>query len=267
MQAATTATPSFGALLRQWRERRKLSQLALALDANVSTKHVSFVESGRTTPSREMVLTLADVLALPLRAQNALLLSAGYAPIYPLHAIDDPALSVARRAVDLVLKGHEPYPAIAIDRHWNLVAANRAFDFFSTGLPELLLAPPTNVLRASLHPEGLAARIENLTEWRAHALRHLHHQVEASGDPVLAALYEELGGAMTAPSPNEHSVLVAQLRVREPSGRGVLSFISTTTMFGTPIDVTMSELAIESFFPADDATAAALHQRARDRQP
>lgn len=235
-----------------------MSQLALALDANISTKHVSFLESGRAAPSREMVLTLAEVLEIPLRARNALLLAAGFAPVYSQHALDEPAMAAARRAVDLVLKGHEPYPAIAVDRHWQLVAANRAFAPLMGDLPPALCTPPINVLRASLHPDGLAPRIVNLTEWRAHVLHRLQQQIDASADPVLSALHAELGGARGAAVPREHTDLVATLRLRV--GDRVLSLITTTTLFGTPVDVTLSELAIESFFPADDATAEALRR-------
>ncbi|HET9624295.1 MAG TPA: helix-turn-helix transcriptional regulator [Kofleriaceae bacterium] len=244
-----------GPLLRQWRERRRMSQLALALDANISAKHVSFVESGRASPSRDMVLALAEALAVPLRARNALLLAAGFAPAYPELGLDAPELAAARRAVDLVLAGHEPYPAIAIDRHWQLVAANRAFAPLVAGISPALLAPPVNVLRLSFHPEGLAPRILNFPDWRAHALHRLQHQVDVSGDPVLAALLDELGGGarLPAPAPSE---LYASLRIRV--GARDLAFLSATTVFGTPVDVTLSELAIESFFPADTATAEAL---------
>lgn len=246
-----------GPLLRQWRERRRMSQLALALDANISAKHVSFLESGRAAPSRDMVLALAEALAVPLRARNTLLLAAGFAPAYSELGLDAPELAAARRAIDLLLAGHEPYPAIAIDRHWQLVAANRAFAPLIAGLPPALLAPPVNVLRLSVHPEGLAPRILNFPEWRAHAFHRLQQQIDASGDPVLAALHDELGGAPAdgrrAPEP---TALLATLRMRV--GDRELAFLSTTTIFGSPVDVTLSEIAIESFFPADVATAEAL---------
>jgi transcriptional regulator with XRE-family HTH domain len=248
------STHSVGTLLRQWREHRKLSQLALALDANVSTKHVSFIESGRSVPSRDMVVALSEVLDVPLRGRNALLLAAGYAPMYSQHSLDAPELAAARRAVDLLLAGHEPYPAIAIDRHWNLVTANRAFAPIVSGIAPALLAPPVNVLRLGLHAEGLAPRIVNLAEWRAHVLHRLRDQIDASADPVLVALHAELGGSLSTPA--RPADLVATLRLR--AGDGVLSFISTTTILGSPLDVTLSELAIESFFPADAETAAAL---------
>ncbi|MFT3692500.1 MAG: helix-turn-helix transcriptional regulator [Kofleriaceae bacterium] len=244
-----------GELLRQWRERRRMSQLALALDAQISTKHVSFLESGKAAPSRDMVMTLAEALALPLRARNALLLAAGFAPVYTQYAYDAPELAQTRRAVELVLAGHEPYPALAIDRHWTIVASNQAFAPFLDGVAPALLQAPVNALRMSLHPEGLAPKIVNLPEWRKHVLHRLQQQVDASGDPVLAALYEELGGGPRFAHDAPPDLLVT-LKMR--LGDRELTFLSTTTIFGTPLDVTSSELAIESFFPADEATAKAL---------
>lgn len=248
---------SVGQLLRTWREHRRMSQLALALDAGVSTKHISFLESGRTTPSRQMILTLAEVLNAPLRARNALLLAAGFAPEYPELGFDDPELASARQAIEMVLRAHEPSPAIAVDRHWNLVTANRAFPPLLEGIAPDLLQAPVNVLRLSLHPEGLAPRIVNLDEWREHVLRRLNQQIQNCADPGLRALYAELGGkASWSPEARAHGDLVAILRLRVPDG--VLSFITTTTVLGTPTEVALSELAIESFFPADEITARAL---------
>jgi transcriptional regulator with XRE-family HTH domain len=239
-----------------------MSQLALALEADISAKHVSFLESGRATPSREMVLLLAEQLEIPLRDRNLLLLAAGYAPCFPERSLDDPALEGARRALDLVLRGHEPYPAIAIDRYWTLVAANGAFAPIVAGVDSALLAPPLNVLRLSLHPLGLASRIVNLAEWRAHLFARLRRQIAVSGDSTLQRLLEELRGYPSAADkcapPGDHVEVAVALRLR--AGEEVLSFISTTTVFGTPVEVTLSELAIESFFPADAATAAALRQ-------
>jgi transcriptional regulator with XRE-family HTH domain len=237
-----------------------MSQLTLALEADISAKHVSFLESGRATPSREMVLLLAEQLDIPLRDRNRLLLAAGYAPLFPQRSLDDPALAGARRAVDLVLRGHEPYPAIAIDRHWVLVASNGAFSPLLAGVGAALLAPPLNVLRLSLHPSGLAGRIVNLGEWRAHLFARLRQQIEVSADEALVRLLEELRGypgPAGAPAV-EHADVAVPLKLRV--GDEVLSFISTTTVFGTPVDVTLSELAIESFFPADAETAAALRR-------
>jgi transcriptional regulator with XRE-family HTH domain len=253
---------SLGDLLRDWRKRRHQSQLALALQAGVSQRHLSFVESGRAQPSREMVLHLAEQLDIPLRERNRLLNAAGFASMFPQHALDDPALAAARRAIERVLQAHEPYPAIAIDRHWTLVAANRAAGAFMAGVAPSLLGPPTNVLRASLHPEGMAPRIANLTQWRTHLLSRLQRECELTGDSTMRALLDELRGysyPVSWSGSRAASIAHADERVFVPlqltTDAGVLSFISTTTVFGTPVDVTVSEIALECFFPADDATA------------
>lgn len=257
-----------GDLLREWRGRRRMSQLDLACEADISSRHLSFIETGRATPSREMVLHLAERLDVPLRERNALLVAAGYAPVFPERPLADPALSAARRAVDLVLAGHEPYPALAVDRHWTLVASNRAVTPLLAGAGPALLRPPVNVLRLSLHPEGLAPRIANLRQWRSHLLARLQQQIDVTADPVLLELMNELrgypladaaeggGGAQEA----EYAGIVVPLRLVTEAG--VLSFISTTTVFGTPVDVTLSELALESFFPADEGTAGVLRHLA-----
>jgi transcriptional regulator with XRE-family HTH domain len=256
-----TAQPrSIGGHLRAWRQRRRMSQLDLALEAEISQKHLSFVESGRSAPSREMVLNLAERLQVPLRERNLLLVAAGYAPLFPERSLDDPALAAARAAVDLVLKGHEPFPALAVDRRWTLVAANAAVPPLLAGVAEAsLLEPPVNVLRLSLHPGGLAPRILNLPEWRSHILDRLRHQIAVTADAGLARLMAELqaypAGEEEAGGP-DYAGIVVPLRLRGPGGP--LSFFSTITVFGTPIDVTLSELAVEAFFPADQATAAAL---------
>jgi transcriptional regulator with XRE-family HTH domain len=251
-----------GALLREWRQRRRLSQLDLACEAEISTKHLSFLETGRSTPSRDMVLHLAERLDVPLRARNALLHAAGYAPVFPERGLDDAALSAARQAIDLVLTGHEPHPALAVDRHWCMVAANRAIAPLIEGVDPALLRPPVNVLRLGLHPSGLAPRTVNLAEWRGHLLDRLRQQVDASGDPVLIELLAELrgypapeGGVPHAANKDFASVAVP---FRLATDAGVLSFFSTTTVFGTPVDITLSELALECFFPADQATAEAM---------
>jgi len=255
----TAALPTFGSQLREWRQRRRLSQLDLAGEAEVSTRHLSFVETGRAMPSRDMVLRLADRLEVPLRERNRLLTAAGFAPMYGERRLDDPALKAARDAIELVLKGHEPYPALAIDRHWSLVSYNRAVLPLLAGVAAALLEPPINVLRLSLHPEGLAPRIVNLAQWRGHLLARLRQQIAVSADPVLAALAEELR-AYPAPR-DEHAEgveagVVVPMVLRTPAG--TLSFISTTTVFGTPVDITLSEIALETFFPADAETGAAL---------
>jgi transcriptional regulator with XRE-family HTH domain len=250
-----------GELLREWRARRRLSQLELAVRAEVSTRHLSFVETGRSAPSRQLVLHLAEQLDVPLRERNQLLLAAGYAPVYPQHALDSPQLSAVRAAVRQVVTGHEPYPAVAVDRGWNLVEANASVALLTAGVAARLLAPPMNVLRVSLHPAGLAPRIVNLGEWRAHLLGRLRRQLALAADPGLTGLYEELRGYpcdqpepdVELPGPGE---VVVPLRVRHDGAE--LAFFSTVTTFGTPLDVTVAELAIEAFFPADPATAAAL---------
>jgi transcriptional regulator with XRE-family HTH domain len=262
--------PGFGALLRQWRQRRRVSQLDLALAADVSARHVSFLETGRSRPSREMVLRLAERLDVPLRDRNPLLLAAGFAPSYPLRAFEDPALAPVRHAVGAILTGYEPYPALAVDRGWNLVAANAGVAALTTPAAPGLLTPPVNVLRLSLHPDGMAGRIVNLDQWRHHVLGRLAREAAASGDDGLAELHRELsaypGGSepggpdQGAPEPGgpEQSVAVP-LRVRV-DGRE-LSFLSTVTTFGTALDITAAELSIEAFLPADRSTADALVQR------
>ena len=263
------AAQCFPDLLRQWRQRRRLSQLDLACRADISTKHLSFLETGRSVPSRQMVVHLAEQLDVPLRERNALLNAAGYAPLFPERPLGDAALDAARRAVDLVLKGHEPYPALAVDRHWTLVATNKAVARLMAGADAELLEPPTNVLRLSLHPRGLAPRIVNLPQWRAHVLARLRQQVDATADAVLSKLMEELRGYDSAGAEGdgdgharddgEYAGVVVPLRLRAAGGGPVLNLFSTTTVFGTPVDVTLAELAIEAFYPADDATAEALH--------
>lgn len=257
-----------GEYLREWRQRRRLSQLDLALDAGISTRHLSFMETGRSLPSREMVLRLAERLDIPLRERNALLVAAGYAPLFPQRQLEDPALQPARKAMELVLAGHEPYPALAIDRHWNLVASNRALPPLLAGVDPALLQPPVNVLRLSLHPQGMAPRIVNYGQWRAHLFERLRRQIDISADPVLAALLDELDGYAAppglAPHPPGHGQEYAGVAVplRLATQDGTLAFISTTTVFGTPLDVTLAELALESFFPADAQTAAILRRNA-----
>jgi transcriptional regulator with XRE-family HTH domain len=260
---------SIGDHLRTWRQRRRMSQLDLASEAEISTRHLSFVESGRSQPSRDMVLHLAERLDVPLRDRNVLLVSAGFAPIFPERQLEDPQLRSARRAVELVLRGHEPYPALAVDRHWQLVAANSALERLLGGAAPSLLVPPVNVLRLSLHPEGLAPRIANLAQWRQHLLERLRRQVDLSADPVLADLLDELRqypaparGGRPPDGPNgDFGGVVIPFRLVHDSA--VLSFFSTTTVFGTPLDITLSELALEAFFPADPTTAEALNRLPR----
>ncbi|MGA4323060.1 helix-turn-helix domain-containing protein [Ectopseudomonas hydrolytica] len=251
-----------GALLRQWRQRRRLSQLDLACEAEISTRHLSFVETGRAQPSRDMLLHLAEQLDMPLRERNRLLGAAGYAPLYSQHDLADPALAPARQAIEQLLKAHEPYPALAIDRQWNLLAANAAVGTFIADMPAFLLGPPLNVMRLSLHPEGLAPRIANLAQWRAHLLMRLQRDAEVSGDKALFTLLDELRSypaPLEVAEPHADAVLVP---LQLHSDHGVLSLISTITVFGTPNDVTLAELALETFFPADAFTAAYLRELA-----
>src|SRR4051812_11976609 len=258
--ATARADPSkpahVGGHLRDWRQRRHLSQLDLAGDAEISARHLSFVETGRAAPSRDMVLKLAERLQVPLRERNVLLVSAGFAPAFPQRSLDDAALKPARAAIDLVLRAHEPNPALAYDRHWNLVAANRMVMPLLQGIPARLLGQPFNILRLAFHPEGLAANTVNLAEWCSHLLERLHRQCEATADPELLKLYSELKAyripARAAPLPADSVAIPFKMRF----GDEILSFMSTTMIFGTPVDVTLSELALETFFPADDLTGA-----------
>jgi len=258
-----SSVASIGEHLREWRQRRRLSQLDLASEAEISTRHLSFLETGRAQPSREMVLRLAEQLDVPLRERNTLLVAAGFAPVFPQRALDDPALQAARQAVELVLTGHEPYPALAIDRHWTLVASNKTVARLLAGVEASLLKPPVNVLRLSLHPQGLAPRIANLPEWRMHLLTRLQQQIDATADATLVALLKELRRYPTLqkagappPRPRDYASIVVPFELETDAG--TLAFFSTTTVFGTPVDVTLSELALESFFPANAATAEAL---------
>lgn len=252
-----------GELLRQWRQRRRLSQLELANQAEISTRHLSFVETGRSAPSREMLLRLAERLEVPLRERNLLLLAAGFAPVYAHTAWDAPQLEVVRAAVRQVLTGHDPSPALAVDRAWTLVDANASVALLNDGVAPELLAPPANALRISLHPDGMAGRIVNLGEWRAHLLGGLRRRVALTGDPQLTQLHDELCGyPCDQPEPKlelpEPGAVAVPLRLRH-QGRE-LAFLHTVATFGMPLDVTVAELAINSFLPADPETAAVLHR-------
>jgi transcriptional regulator with XRE-family HTH domain len=247
--------------VRLWRMRRRLSQLECALNVGMSQRHLSFIESDRSIPSRGMILRIAEHLDVPLRDRNAMLLAAGLAPQFQERALDDPALQPARHAITQILRAHEPYPALAVDRHWMLVEANKAFEpLLALIEDQSLLTPPVNVLRLSLHRQGLAPHIVNLGEWRHHVFDRLRRQIAVSADPKLEALLEELKkmpGPPMRDAPQE-AQMVIPLQIRMP--QGVLSFFSTTTVFGTPVEVTLSELALEAFYPADEATAAALRR-------
>jgi transcriptional regulator with XRE-family HTH domain len=256
--------PEVGPALREWRERRRVTQLELALDTGVSARHLSFVETGRSRPGRDTLLRVLGRLKVPYREQNRLLLAAGHAPAYPERVLDDPDLAPVRDALDLILAGHEPYPAVAVDRAWNMVAANAAMLALAEGIeiaPELL-EPPINIIRIGLHPRGMAPLFVNLADWHAHWLKILEGQLATTGDPRLAALIEEVA-AYPVPEREASADAVADdllgpVRVRTPDG-GELAFFGMFAGFDTPFEVTTSELAVELLFPADRATAARLH--------
>jgi transcriptional regulator with XRE-family HTH domain len=262
MTALSPAT-GVGGLLREWRSRRRLSQLDLALEAEVSPRHLSFVETGRSRPSRELLLHLAEHLEVPLRERNALLVAAGYAPVYRNTPLDALEMAPLRDALDKILAGHEPYPALVVDRRWDLVAMNRpAFAILTDSVAPELLTPPVNTLRVALHPQGLAPRIVNLREYSAHLLERLHRQTVASADAELVALHDELRrypGVCDEPSvpTDPASMLFVPMRLRGPDNV-TLTFFSTLATFGTALDITIEELAVESFFPADQQTGEAL---------
>src|SRR4029453_18553972 len=243
----THRTRPIGEYLREWRQRRRLSQLDLACAADISARHLSFLETGRAQPSREMVLHLSEELSVPVRDRNVLLIAAGFAPIFPERRLEDPALEAIRQAVDMALDAHRPFPAFAIDRHWQIVASNGALPQLYAEVSADLLKAPINALRISLHPEGLARGIVNPAEGAAPLLLRLRRQIDLTGDPALIDLQRELN---SYPATNEHSQPVDEVAIhgvvavpfRFASVVGPLSFYSTTTVFGTPIDVTLSEL-------------------------
>ena len=264
--AAVQSQTEVGSLLRQWRERRRVTQLELALDAGISARHLSFVETGRSKPGREMLLRVLEQLKVPFREQNRLLLAAGHAPAFPERSLDDPELAPVRDALDVILSGHEPYPAVAVDRVWNLIAANSAMFALteSVDVDPALLEPPINVMRVGLHPRGLGPMFVNLRDWHAHWLKRLERQLAATGDEQLAALIDEVAG-YSVPEPDARpeitdSEMLGPVKVRTPDG-GELSFFGMFASFDTPFEVTTSELAIEFLFPADRATAERLHER------
>lgn len=254
---------SLGEQLREWRVRRRMSQMDLALDSEISTRHLSFIETGRSRPSAAMLQRIADCLEVPHRARNALLLAGGYAPDYQERPLDSAEMAGMKAIVEHVLKGHEPYPALAVDRHWNMVAANSAVEILVRLAAPELFVPPVNVLRIALHPDGLAPHIANRGEWRAHLLERLDHQIDASADAGLIALREELAGypaGADAHDASEANGIAVPLVLDTPMGQ--IRFVSTVTIFGTPVDITLSELAIEAFFPADAESAALLQAMA-----
>ena len=255
--ASPTRQPEVGALLREWRERRRLSQLELSLQAEVSTRHLSFVETGRSRPTADMIERLAGQLDVPLRERNRLLLAGGFAPAHPEHDLDEPDLAAVRDALKVVLAAHEPHPAVLFNRWWELVDANAAIAPLLDGVDPALLEPPVNVLRLSLHPRGLAPRITNLGRWRGHLLEQLAQRIDRTADPKLVELAAELagypGGEAAPASPTD---VVLPLRLASPAGE--LSFFSIAAHVGTATDVTVEELTLEAFYPADEATAAVM---------
>ncbi len=259
VMTSTTARAPVGQLLREWRERRRLSQLELSIEADISTRHLSFVETGRSRPTPEMIVRLTEHLEVPLRERNQLLLAGGYAPAYPQHGLDEPELASVRAALRQVLRGHEPYPAMVINRWWDLVDANDALGALAAGSAAHLLSPPVNVLRLSLHPEGMAPRIVNLAQWRAHLIGQLHRRALQTGDARLLDLEAELRGYPGGdPGDAPASDVVLPLRLR--SGERELSLFSIEARVGTATDVTVEELVIETFYPADAESAAALRE-------
>lgn len=256
--------PHAGTLIREWRERRNLSQLTLASGSAVSARHLSFIETGRSRPSREMILHLAERLEVPLRERNRMLLAGGFAPAFGESSLDADSMAPVREALERFLAAHEPYPAIVVDRHWNLVAANTALEPILDGVAQRLLEPPANALRATLHPDGMAPSIENFAEWSASILARLDREIWASGDAFLVELRAELASYPGVREPSladadpSHGVLLP-LRLR--AGDVVLSLLATQTVFGTPTDVTVAELSVEAFYPADAATADWLRTR------
>lgn len=259
----TTVAPSrpVGQLLREWRERRRLSQLELSIQADISTRHLSFIETGRSRPTPAMILRLTEHLEVPLRERNQVLLAGGYAPAYPQHGLDEPELAQVRAALRLVLTGHEPYPAVVINRWWELVEANGAIGMVTAGCADHLLQPPVNVLRLSLHPDGMAPRIINLAQWRAHLLGQVRRRAEQTGDSKLRELYDELRdypGGLDESMPASNVVL--PLRLKHAGGE--LSLFSISASVETAADITVDELAVETFYPADELTAQLLRASA-----
>jgi transcriptional regulator with XRE-family HTH domain len=269
--AVAEGAPSAGALLREWRQRRNLSQLEVAMRSAVSARHLSFIETGRARPSREMVLHLAERLDVPLRERNHLLLAAGFAPVFGERSLDEREMAPIRAALERFLAAHEPYPAVVVDRHWNIVSENRGVAYVTRGVAAELLAPPANALRIALHPDGMAPRISNLAEWSGYLLGRLRREIEVTRDPELESLYEELVAypgvapehGRSNPPPRNDILLMHELRLEDTQ----LALFSTLTTFGTARDLTLAELTIEAFYPANSQTAEALTAAVPRTQP
>ena len=263
--SSSPANAPAGQLIRDWRLRRRMSQLELASTAGISARHLSFVETGRSRPSRAMVLHLAENLDIPLRERNPLLLAAGYAPTYQATDFAAPEMQSVRDAVERLLAAHEPYPAILVDRRWQLVGANAAAAVLVEGVAPELLGPDCNVLRTSLHPKGLAPRIVNIAQWSAHIVDNVRRQVAITGDEELRELERELVGYVTEmgvvlpPAAEAPRAIATPMRLRTDSGE--LALMTLIATFGTALDITLAELSLETFLPADAATAAVLFER------
>jgi transcriptional regulator with XRE-family HTH domain len=248
-------SPSIGDHLRGWRERRHLSQLELSLRAEVSARHLSFVETGRAAPGRALILRLGEELQIPLRERNTLLVTAGFAPIFQHRRFDDPALDSVRAILDLAVEKQKPFPAYVIDRHWTVVASNAAVPELYEGVAPELIRSPINVIRLMLDPRGMAPRIVNFAAWRTHLLSEIRRQLSLTADPFLEGLLRE---ALTFPpgkddegdAANEGPAMLLEVETR----LGRLSFLGATTVFGTPADVTLEEIALEMLYPADAFT-------------
>ena len=251
-------TVAVGSVLRDWRTRRHLSQLELALDTGISARHLSFVETGRANASSELLLKLADHLQMPLRDRNRLLLAAGYAPRFQQRELDAPEMRPVRDAIGHVLAGHEPYPALAVDRGWNLVASNAALGPLLEDVAPELLRPPVNCMRLALHPQGMAPRIRNLAQWRGHLLARLQREVALHGDPFVERLLEEVSAYPGPPADVAADAGAIMIALELQSSLGLLRLFGTVATFGTAVDITVAELSVEAFFPADAATAEAL---------
>ncbi|WP_040525192.1 helix-turn-helix domain-containing protein [Gordonia effusa] len=261
----TTVQPDVGVLVREWRMRRRLSQLELGLRADVSAKHVSFVETGRARPTRDMLLNLSEHLDIPLRERNEILLAGGFAPAYPEHAMTDIPMAAVASAIAQILQAHLPNPAVVVDRHWTMVDANPAIALLTKGCAAELLEPPINVLRLALHPDGMAPRIANLAQVSAHLIGRLRHQIAVTGDRTLTRLADELETYPAGPGHEmSHSELLVPIQIDTAAGE--LNLMSTTTVFGAPRDVTVADLAIESFYPADEKTTDLLAQHRIDAE-